>query len=328
MKRGLITRLPGALFTAMLTLSGALAQAQSFPVRPIQLVVPFSAGNAITDTVARLVSPRLGEQLGQPVIVSNRPGANGLIGTEQVARAAADGYTLLIASPSTHITAVFLTRDLPYDPVRDFTPITAVVEPVTGVAVAASFPAGSLRELIDQARRNPGKFTFSSTGIGSVFHLTGEMLNQAAGIDLLHVPYKANQQAMTDLLAGRITVLLNPVLLIAPQAKAGKMKLLAVMEARRFAGLPEVPTVGETLPGFEKPPSWLGFFGPAALPAAITSRLHAETVRTLALPDVRSRLEEGGMAVIGNSPAEFADQIRRGFEIYGRAVRAAGIKPE
>ena len=324
----MFTRIAQALVAAALFLVAPQGAAQSFPVKPVQITVPFSTGNAIVDTVARLISPRLAEFLGQPVIINNRPGANGMIGAEQVARAAADGYTLLITSPSTQITAVFMNKQIPYDPQKDFTPISAVVEPVTGIAVLESFPANSVRELLDLARKNPGKFSFSSSGIGSVFHLTGELLNQAAGTDFLHVPYKVNQQALSDVLSGRITVLFNPILLISPQVRAGKLKLLAVLEGRRFAGLPGTASVIEVLPGFEKPPSWLGYFGPAALPPALVSRLNADIVRAVNAAEVKSKLEEGGMAVIGNSAQEFTEQIRNGFVVYGRAFKMAGVKPE
>jgi tripartite-type tricarboxylate transporter receptor subunit TctC len=313
---------------ALLSVQGGLALAQPYPSKAIRVILPFSSGGASLDTVVRLISTKLSENLVQPVIVENRPGANGTIGSQQVARLPADGYSLLFTSTSTHVTAVFLSRSLPYDPVKDFTPISAVVEPVTAIAMHPSLPVNSVRELIDYARANPGKLSYSSSGIGSVFHLTGELLKQSAGIDMVHVPYKVNQQALADAVSGRINVLLNALLVALPQSKSGKLRLLAVMEGRRFAGLPEVPTIGESLPGFEKPSSWFGYFGPAGLPSPIVARLHAEIVKSLETAEVRTRLEESGMAIIGNTPEQFAALMRRGFEIYGKAVKLAGVEPE
>ncbi|MFM9972383.1 MAG: Bug family tripartite tricarboxylate transporter substrate binding protein [Burkholderiales bacterium] len=304
------------------------AYPQSYPAKPVHLVIPFSGGGASLDTVARLLATKMSEGLAQPIVVENRPGANGMIGSQQVARMPADGYNILFTSTSTHVTAVFLSKNLPYDPVKDFTPISAAVEPVTTIALHPSVPVQSVRELIDYARKNPGKLSYSSSGIGSVFHLTGELFKQASGIDMVHVPYKVNQQAVTDAVAGRVGVLLNTVLVTVPQAKAGKLRLLAVMEGRRFSGLPEVPTMGESLTGFEKPSSWFGYFGPAALPAPVLARLHTEIVKALDNAEVRARLEAAGMSVIGNTPEQFAALIRHGFEVYGRAVKLAGVEPE
>lgn len=301
---------------------------QSFPAKPVHLVIPFSSGGASLDTVARLLAVRMSEGLAQPIIVENRPGANGMIGSQQVARMPADGYAILFTSTSTHVTAVFLSKNLPYDPVKDFTPISAAVEPVTTIAVHPSVPAQSVRELIDYARKNPGKLSYSSSGIGSVFHLAGELFKHSAGIDMVHVPYKVNQQAVTDAVAGRVGVLLNTVLVTMPQARAGKLRLLAVMEGRRFSGLPDVPTMGESLAGFEKPSSWFGYFGPAGLPVPVVARLHTEIAKALGNAEVRARLEEAGMSVIGNNPEQFAALIRRGFDVYGRAVKLAGVEPE
>ena len=304
------------------------AHAQTYPSKPIHLVIPFSSGGASLDTVARLIGTRMSEGLSQPIIVDNRPGANGMIGSQSVARTAADGYTLLFTSTSTHVTAVFLSKSLPYDPVKDFTPISAAVEPVTVIAVHPSVPAQTVAQLMEYAKKNPGKLSYSSSGIGSVFHLTGELLKQAAGIDMVHVPYKVNQQSVTDAVSGRIDVLLNTVLIALPQTKAGKLRMLAVMEGRRFSGLSDVPTIGETLKGFEKPSSWFGYFGPAGLPPPIVARLHGEIVKALGHPEVRARLEEVGMSVIGNTPEEFALLMKRGFDVYGRAVKLAGVEPE
>jgi len=317
-----------AISVAFALIAAGAAIAQSYPVKPIRVVVPFPGGPSGVDQGLRVAQQKVAEFLGQPLIIDNRSGANGMIGSENVARAAPDGYTLLFTTPSTHVTAIFITKNMPYDPVKDFTPISASLEPVTGLVASPSVPANNVRELVEFARRNPGKLSYASSGIGSVFHLTGEMFKQAAGIDILHVPYKGTQQALTDTMSGQNSLTLSAVSGVIPLAKSGKLKLLAVLEAKRFALLPDVPTVGETLPGFEKPASWFGFFGPAGLPQPIVFRVQADVVRGFNVPEVRNRLEEMGLVVIGSTPAEFAAILKKGYEIYGQAAKAAGIKPE
>jgi len=275
-----------------------------------------------------VAAQKIGGFLGQPLVIDNRSGANGTIGSENVARAAPDGYTLLFTTPSTHVTAIFITKDLPYDPVKDFTPICAALEPVTALAASPSVSATNVTELIEFARRNPGKLSYASSGVGSVFHLTGELFKQVAGVDILHVPYKGTQQALTDTMSGQNSLTLSAVSPVIPLAKSGKLKLLAVLEAKRFARLPDVPTVGESLPGFEKPASWFGFFGPARMPPAIVARVQADVVRGFNAAEVRDRLEDMGLVVIGSTPAEFGAMLQKGYEVYGRAAKAAGVKPE
>ncbi len=317
-----------AVLAAMLFVAMVDVLAQAYPAKPVRVVVPFPGGPSGIDQGLRTAQQKIAEFLGQPLVIDNRSGANGTIGSENVARATPDGYTLLFTTPSTHVTAVFITKYLPYDPVRDFTPITAVVEPVTGLVAAPTVPVGSVKELIEFARRNPGKLSYASSGIGSVFHLTGELFKQTAGVDILHVPYKGTQQALTDTMSGQNSLTLSAISPVIPLARSGKLKLLAVLEARRFALLPDVPTVGEALPGFEKPASWFGFFGPAGLPQPIVTRIQADVVRGFSVPEVRSRLEEMGLVVIGSTPTEFSSMLQKGYEVYGRAARAAGIKPE
>jgi tripartite-type tricarboxylate transporter receptor subunit TctC len=304
------------------------AHAQAYPAKPIRLSVPFVAGGIGVDYVARLLSPKIAEALGQPVVIENRPGANGMIGSEMVARAAPDGYTLLFTTPSTHITSVFLMKKLPFDPVKDFTPITATVEPATCIVVHTSVPARSVKELVEYAKRNPGKLSYGSPGIGSVYHLTAELFKQAADVDILHVPYKGAPQAVSDAAAGQIQVSFTTVANAMPHVRGGNLRILAVLEGSRYASLPDVPTVGETVPGFEKPASWFAFFGPAALPQPILGRLHGEIIKAMNAPDVKAKFDEAAFAVIGNTPAEFAAMLKRNFEVYGRAAKAAGVKPE
>ncbi len=317
------------LLCALLVWMPALAGfAQSYPSRPIRIVHSFSVTGTAADGMAHWVGDKLTQAWGQPVIVESRVGANGTIAADAVAHSAPDGYTLLIASPSTQITAVFLSKTLPYDPVKDFTPLGGAVEPVTVLLGSAKAPVGSLREMLDYAKKNPGKLTYGSTGMGSVFHLTGESLKLAAGIDLLHVPYKGPQQALIDVVGGQIDLLPLALSASLPQIRAGKVRALAVLEGRRYERLPDVPTVGEAVPGFEKPSSWFAFFGPARMPDPLVNRLGAEIVRALTSPDVRERLDEGAMTLVAGTPQELAALIKSGFEIYGRAVKAAGLKPE
>ncbi len=309
-----------AVFTPML-------QAQSWPERPIHIVVPFAAGSAL-DLIPRMIAPRLQTALGQPVVVENRIGANGMIGSAWVANAPPDGYTLQLATSGTHVTSILLNKNVPYDPLRSFSAISAVVEPATCLVVNPTLDVHSVRELIDYARAHPGKLSYGSPGIGSVFHLAGDLFSRTAGIDLVHVTYKGAAPAMSDLISGQILVNFTSVADVLPSAKAGKVRVLAVLEANRYPGMPEVPTVGESLGGFRKPPTWAGFLGPAGLPPAVLARLHDEIVNAVNAPDTHARLESMGLNVTANTPEQFVALIRSGIEQYGGIVKAAGIQPQ
>ncbi|OGA28635.1 MAG: hypothetical protein A3I01_09565, partial [Betaproteobacteria bacterium RIFCSPLOWO2_02_FULL_65_24] len=280
------------------------------------------------DITGRLLANKMSELLGQPVVVDNRGGANGLIGSELVARSAPDGYTILLTTPSTHVTAVFLQKSIPYDPVKDFTPICAVLEPVSLLVVHPSLPVNSVQELIAHAKKNPGKLTYSSSGIGSVFHLTGEALKEAGNVDILHVPYKGTGPSLADVVAGRISMTFSALSTSRPLIVSGKVKALAVAEPRRYAGLPNIPTVAEGLPGFNKPSTWFGFFGPAGMPRPVVQRLNAEMVKTAHAPDLRDKLDQGGFSIIAGTPEDFAAILKQGLEVYGRLVKSVGLKPE
>jgi len=293
----------------------------------VRIVVPFPPGNG-TDILARLMAPKTTQALGQPVLVENRGGANGMIGAEAVAHAVPDGYTILFTSPSTHVTSIFLSKNLPYDPVRDFTPITAAVEPVTVMIVNPSVPASSVKELIAYAKAHPGKLDYSSPGIGAVFHMSGELFKLGAGVDIVHVPYKGASPALAGVIAGEVSIGFNSLASVLPHMRSGKVKVLAVLEANRYPGLPQVPSIGEFVPGFEKPASWFGLFGPAALPAPVLARLHEEIVKSLKERDVSSKIDELAMSVVANTPEQFSAMIRAGIEQYGRLIKAAGIQPE
>ena len=315
------------LMVLLLAASSHGANSQTFPSKPVRLVVPYPPGGNV-DIVGRLLVPKMSEALGQPVVVDYRAGANGAIGSEHVARAAPDGYTIIIGNSATHVTSQLLTKNLPFDPIRDFTPIAAAVEPVTFLLMNPTVPANNLRELIEHVRRNPGKVAFGSIGIGSNLHLTGELINKFAGIEMVHVPYKGLAQAVTDTIAGQVQITFSSPSASIGFMKAGKLRVMAVVTATRYPGLPDVPAAGEIIPGFENPSGWFGYFGPAKLPGPVLARLNNAIVGALSAADVRGKLDEGGMTVIANTPEEFAVFQRKSFEIYARAIQAAGLKPE
>jgi tripartite-type tricarboxylate transporter receptor subunit TctC len=303
----------------------ALAHAQSYPARPVRLMIPFPPGGI--DLPARIISMKMSENMGQQVVMDYRSGANGAIGCEVVARAAPDGYTLLYTTSNTHVVALFTTKNLPYDPVRDFTPISIANEGGMHLAVHPSNPANSLGELIEDARRNPGKVSFASTGVGSIFQLIGEELKQLTSVDMLHVPYKGTGPMAQAVVAGEVTMYFGSGSAF-PLVKAGKVKLLAFMDSKRSPFVPELPAATESVPGFQKIPGWMAFFGPANMPAPLVSRIHGEVVKALAGADVRAKLADLGYTAIGNSPAEAAAAIRSDISLIGRIVKASGIQPE
>jgi tripartite-type tricarboxylate transporter receptor subunit TctC len=306
----------------------AQSQAQTWPTaKPITIVVPFPPGPAL-DLVARLVGEKLGPALGQSIVIDNRSGANGTIGSNMVARAAPDGYTLLAATAGTHVTAVHLTKNLPYDPVKDFTPLAAAVEPVTCLAVHRSVPVNSVQELIAYAKARPEELSYGSSGVGSVFHMMGELFNQTAGVRIRHVPYRGVAPAMQDVAGGHIPMVFISVSNAMPAMQDGRVKILAILEPARYPKLPDVPSMSEIVPAFQKPSSWFGSFGPAGMPRDIVTRLNGEIVKAINAPDVVAKLQDNGMTVIGGTADEFGARMRDGIARYGEIIKAAGIQPE
>jgi tripartite-type tricarboxylate transporter receptor subunit TctC len=303
------------------------ATAQSWPTKSITLVVPFPPGPAL-DLVARLVGAKLGDALGATVVVENRTGANGTLGSNAVARAAPDGAMLLITTASTHVTAVHLMKNMPYDPVKDFSPLAAAVEPVTCLVVNGALPVNSVVELIAYAKARPGELSYGSSGVGSVFHLMGELFNQSAGVKINHVPYRGVAPALQDVVAGHIPMAFLSISNALAVADARSVKILAVLEPARFSLQPDIPSMSEVLPSFRKPTSWFGFFGPPGLPAPMVTRLNAEIVAALNAPDVSTKLSANGMAVLGGTPAQFKALIEDGIARYGAIIKAAGVQPE
>ncbi len=318
------TFLASLIFTLSAALVGDLA-AQPYPSKPLKVVLPFPPGSTV-DLSARLIGAKMSEKLGQSVVIENHAGGGGLIGATLVARAPADGYTLLFTSPSSHLSAAVRSGALPYDPIKDFTPITAAMDSIQSVAVTTAVPLGSLKELIEYAKRNPGKLTYGTAGIGTEFHLAGELFKKAAGVDILHVPYKSAALALPGLVAGEISMSFATFSAHLPYQRSGKLRVLAVLNPERYSGLPDMPTVAEIVPGFEKPAAWQGYFGPAGLARPIVLRLNADIKAALAAPEVRRQMDEAGQRALGNSPEEFSAMIHKGLEDWSRAVRVAGIK--
>ena len=296
-----------------------------YPTRPIRSIMTVAGG---ADIVARVVAQGLTEALGQPVVVESQAGAGGAIGAETVARAAPDGHTIMLASASTVVMNRFLSKSARLDPLRDFTPLTKAFETIALIVTRPSLPVDSVRELIEYARRNPGKLSFGTSGVGTTHHLSGEAIRLLAGIDWIHVPYKGGPPVLTDLVGGQIQVGLTILATAAPFIKSGKVKVLAVNGARRYPVIPEVPTVGEQLPGYEAPSTWGGYFGPASMPQAVAQRLHDEIVKVLTRPEVRSKAEDIGFVIDTSTPEELTETIRRDIAYTSRIVKAIGIQPE
>ena len=304
-----------------------IAFAQTFPNKAIRLVVPFPPASGL-DTMGRLVALKLTDALGQGVVVENRAGANGMIGSELVARSSPDGYTLLTGTSSTHASSPFSIKNLSYDPVKDFTPITTGVTTTIVLAAATSLPVNSVKELLEYSKKNPGKLTYSSSGTGGALHMVGEMFKASFNIDILHVPYKGSAPAIAALTAGEVALAFNGTSESLALARAGKIKILAVAESKRYLHLPDVPALAEVLPNYERPPGWFGFFGPTGMQQPLVSRLNSEIVRALNTPDVYAKLDQIGLSVIGNTPTEFAALLKRSIELYSQAAKLAGVKPE
>src|SRR5712675_3064841 len=270
------------LSVALLVVVGA-AHAQPYPSRPIRSIMTVAGG---ADVVARLVAQGLTAALGQPVVVEAQPRAGGAIGAEAVARAAPDGYTIMLTSASALVMSRFLSKSARLDPLRDFTPITKAFETVALIVTSPALPVDSMQELIEYAKRHPGKLSYGTSGIGTTHHLAGESIRLLTGIDWVHVPYKGGPPVITDLIGGEIQVGFSILATAAPFVASGKIKILAVNGAKRNRVIRDVPTVAEQLPGYEPPPTWAGYFGPAGMPPAIVSRLRDEIARVLESPEV------------------------------------------
>lgn len=325
-RRHLISHLPLTLATLTLSLACGLAHAQdAFPSKPLRIVVPFAAGGGV-DILSRTIAQHLSESLKQPVTIDNRVGAGGNVGIDAVAKAPADGYTLVMATTGTHTINPGLYKSLPFDVEKDFAPITPVASVPNVLVVNASLPVSSVRELVALAKSQPGKLSYASFGNGTANHLSGAMFNAMAGIDTVHVPYKAAPQAVTDLIAGQTAFAFVNSPLALPHVRAGKLRALAVTGARRSAATPEFPTMTEAgVPGFVVE-SWYGLLAPAGTPAPVVARLHKEILTVLAKPEVRKFFTEQGADVVTASPSEFAAQIKSERSRWAEVIKASNAR--
>jgi tripartite-type tricarboxylate transporter receptor subunit TctC len=314
---------------AALVLLPAAVMAQDFPNKPIRLIVPFAVGGA-ADTVGRSLGQQLSAATGQPVIVDNRIGANSMIGSEMVARAQPDGYTLLVQLGPPHNTLPFFSKAIAYDPIKDFTPIAIVGTAPQALVVNASLPIDDVQGLIAYARNHPGKLSYGTAGVGTSQHLGGELLKAVTRIDMVHVPYKGGSLALTDVVGGQVPVGILVLSNVMPFVKSGKLKLLAVLENQRAPAAPSVPTMTEAgVTGYTLPDTWVGVLGPAGMPADVVETLRAAIGKSLESADMRSRLDAAGFNVAKSaSPADFLALLNSSVSVYRGITRQAGISPE
>jgi tripartite-type tricarboxylate transporter receptor subunit TctC len=300
------------------------AAAQPYPSKPVRILCAFPVGG-IADLYARIIGARLGEAWGQPIVVENRTGAGGTIAAEAVAKSPPDGYTLVMGSVGTHAVNVSLFSKLPYDPVKDFAAIALVLEAEGLLVVHPSVPAQNIADLINLAKAKPGSLSFASAGMGTASHLAGELFKSMAKLEMTHVPYKGNVPAITDLLAGQTALLFATMPTVLPHAKAGKLRALATIGGSRAAATPELPTVGEALPGFEVN-NWIGLFAPAGTPPEIVRRWNAEVTRIMQSPDIQARLPNEGARFAPNTPEEFSEFVRKEIQKWSPVVKASGAR--
>ena len=310
---------------AMLPMSSpALAQTQAYPDKPIRIVSPFPVGG-IADTFAREIGKKLTEVWGQPVVIENRTGAGGNIGADIVAKSAPDGYTLVIGNIGTHAVNVSLFPSMPFDTIKDFTPIVHVLDAEGLLVVNPSIKATTVPELIALARAEPGKLSYGSGGLGTTSHLAGELFKSMTRVDIVHVPYKGNVPAITDLLGGQTSMAFATMPTVLPHVRAGKLRPLAVLGATRSPALPDVPTVAESVPGFEVS-NWIGLFAPAGTPTTIVARINAEVQKIMRSPEIQKRLESEGAKFIAMSPEQFAAFQKAELGKWAKTIKDANIK--
>jgi tripartite-type tricarboxylate transporter receptor subunit TctC len=310
---------------SLAALAAAPALAQAYPTRQISLLVPWAPGGS-TDILARIVAQHLHQSMGQPVIIENRTGASGNIGTQAAARAAPDGYTILFNTMSVHTMNHALFATMPFDGVKDFSPITLLAYVTNTMVVHPSVPANTVAEFIAYAKANPGKIAYASSGPGSTNHLCAALLEKMAGIEMVHVPYRGGAPAVTDTVSGQCQLFFTAGTQSLEHVKAGRLKLLGVTEAKRSPLLPDVPTVGETVPGYEMT-VWYGAFGPAGMPKEIVAKLNGEIARALFLPEVKKRMDDIAVEVASSTPEELGERMRSDAEKWGGIIRAMGIPP-
>lgn len=310
-------------FAAALALAAGGTFAQ-YPNKPIRMIVPLAAGGT-GDTLARTVGEQMGKELGQPVVIENKPGAGGLVGTEMAASSPGDGYTLISVSPSHLINPALHAGKKTYDPLKDFEPITVMANTHQIIVAHPSVPVNNLRELIDYAKKNPGKLNYGSAGTGSATHLNMAMFLSMAGIDVVHVPYKGSTQARQDVLSGQVQLAMDGLLPLQPLIKDGRLKPIGITSSKRAQSNPEIPIIGEVVKGYASD-TWYGILVPAGTPRDVIAKLHAAAVKALNAPAVKERLQKLGAETVGNSPAEFRGLLESERKLWTRVVKESGAK--
>jgi tripartite-type tricarboxylate transporter receptor subunit TctC len=307
--------------------TAAVAAEAAFPVRPVRFIVPFAPGGS-TDTLARTLAQRLSDAFGQQVVVDNRAGGNGNIGTEIVARAVPDGHTIVLGYIANLGIGPSLYASLPFDPLKDFAPVTLLAVSPNILVAHPAVPVKTVKELIAYTRANPQKVNYASAAVASLGHLAGELLNSSAGIRMQHVPYKGSGQAVIDLLAGQVQIMFSGMSSVMPHIRAGKLRPLAVTGAQRSAATPDVPTIAESgYPGFEAS-AWYGVLAPAGTPKPVVARLNGEILRALKIPEVRERLENVGFEIVGGTPEAFGIYMKNEIAKWAKVVKASGVRAE
>ncbi len=314
-----------ALAATLLLAAGA--HAQTWPAKPIRWIVPYTPGG-ITDTVTRLVTQRVSEALGQPIVVENRPGANSILGADLAAKAAPDGYTFLTVIAAHAANATLYAGKLPFDPVKSFAPVSLVASAPLIITASNAFPAKDMRELIAYAKANPGKISFGSSGIGAAAHLTTELLKQTAGVDMVHVPYKGTAPALQGLMANDIQILVDVPSSLMPHVRSGKIKALGMFSKARVAGAAEVPTVGEAGGPPIESATWVAFLAPAGTPREIVARVAQEVAKAVNAPDLRDKLVQMGIEPVGNTPDQLAQFMNDEIAKWAKVINTAGVKAE
>jgi tripartite-type tricarboxylate transporter receptor subunit TctC len=319
-------KLFGFLFISIALASGSQAQTSSYPDRQIKIISPFATGG-IADTFSRVIAQGLSESWGQPVIVENKTGGGGNIGSDFVAKAAPDGYTLVMGNIGSHAVNPYLMKNMPYDPLRDFQPVAYVLDAEGLLVVSPDVPSKSVPELIAYIKANPGKISYGSGGVGTTSHLAGELFKSLAKVDMTHIPYKGNAPAITDLIGGQTQVMFATMPTVLPYVKSGKLKALAVIGGTRSPSLPDVPTVSETLPGFDVS-NWIGIFAPNGTPPSIVSKLNTEIVKVMQQPNVQKRLDTEGAKFKVMTPEAFGAFQKNEAQKWAKTIRDSGLKPE
>jgi tripartite-type tricarboxylate transporter receptor subunit TctC len=300
------------------------AQAQAYPAKPIRNIMALAGG---AELVARMVGERLNQSMGQPVLIGAQAGAGGAIGADMVARSAPDGYTILLASGSSQVVRPFVAKT-PYDPIRDFTPITKVSDTIVVVLTNAQQPFNSLAEVIDYAKKNPGKLSYASSGYGTGQHLAFELIRLQTNTNIVHVPFKGGNEALTALVSNQVPLSTGILATAAANVASGKLKVLASLDSRRYPAIKNVPTAGEVVPGYDAIPNWMGYFGPAKLPDPIVRRLNTEMVKALSDRELQQKAEGVGFVIDSSTPEAFSAELKRAIAVVGKVVKETGIKPE